>query len=162
MKKVSIGVVALLTGFWFFGGDSEESEDDVIDVLDNDNHRPLTDRVWISHIPKHERDKFHAMLMLEGPQMGVFSKNSSYEGDWSAFEWRVDKRFTIKMLQDESEHTISAKVQKGPRCKGFDYCLVIKGTPRGPQFYGSMEDWVIEGHESFDAKGWTNATFFDK
>lgn len=124
-----------------------------------DKHAPtggdfelLANRIWIDHIPTNEREKINVFLMLDEPTFGMFSKSSAYEGDWAAFEWSMEKGLVLKMLQNETKHRVNPKLATGARCAPFDHCLKLGGSPRGPKKYGSMEDWVINSADQFDAR----------
>src|SRR5690606_30465077 len=96
---------------------------------------------------KKPTDKFDIFVMLDEPAAGVFQNTSAYEGDYSAFEWsnphRGDDRYEITMLQQGKRLRLSIHVAD-EGCRGFDYCMKIKGAPRGASRYVSMKDWVID------------------
>lgn len=112
----------------------------------------LANRIWIDHIPTNERDKINVFILFDDPTFGGFSKSSAYEGDWAAFEWSLDKGLVLHMMQADTKHRVRPKITSGASCAPFDHCLKLKGTPRGPKKYGSMEDWVVNGQSEFDVR----------
>lgn len=125
--------------FWMGGGaDTEQPVNPQADVTWNN-------RVWIDEIPTTERQKINWFLGIDDPQIGVFQKTSVYEGDYTLFAWRDKKEgvIDIEMLQSGKSHKL--RIQTGSKnCGRFDYCMTIKGAPRGAKKYYSMKDWVIE------------------
>ncbi len=107
----------------------------------------LVNRVWIERVPDAPNDKFHILAIVDEPAFGVFQHTSFYEGDYSMFSWEnLDAHgFDLVMLQNEKSYKLRYSIAtKG--CRGFDYCMNVKGAPRGVKQYYSMEDWVIEPH----------------
>lgn len=150
IKYVVIFLLIVLVAWWYWCSDKEsESQSQVTQI---EELEPLVDRLWIDHIPTTEREKVDLFLMLQEPTIGVFSKSSAYEGDWASFEWGLDGGLHLVMLQNEKKHKIKASILKGPGCAPFDYCMKLKGAPRGSKKYGSMEDWVINANELPDAR----------
>lgn len=112
----------------------------------------MADRVWIDHIPTTERDKIDVFVIFADPTFGVFTTSSAYEGDWAAFEWQLNKGLELTMLQADTKHKVHPKIMSGAACAPFDYCMKLKGAPRGSKRYGSMEDWVINSQSDFDVR----------
>jgi len=112
----------------------------------------LSNRIWIDHIPTHERDKVHVFVLFDDPTFGGFSTSSAYEGDWTSFEWSLEKGLVLSMLQSKSKHQVHPKLKSGAACAPFDHCMKLKGAPRGPKTYGSMEDWVVNDASEFDTR----------
>ena len=129
---------------WPSGDEAAQKDSQQIEILSTEDMSPLSNRIWIDRIPKDERTKIDVFLMFEEPTLGGFSRSSAYEGDWTTFEWEFSKGLHFHMLQSQKRHKITASVTKGASCKVFDYCLTIKGAPRGAKHYGSMEDWIID------------------
>jgi hypothetical protein len=121
----------------------------------------LVNRIWIDSIPTTERDKVDVFLMIEEGSFGVFSKSSAYEGDWSAFAWSMENGLRLHMLQSDKTHKVRVRVWKGSRCAPFDYCMDIKGNPRGAKRYGSMEDWIITSDAEANPPQLVQDLFFD-
>lgn len=116
-------------------------------------HAPkVENRVWIERMPDTPRQKFDVFVLIEDaknpsePGIGVFSRTSAFEGDFTVFNWwrKEPGKFRIYMLQKKKTHRLRAKTtDRG--CEPFDYCLKLEGAPRGARKYGSMREWVIEG-----------------
>ena len=140
-------LAVVLTAWWFWP--SSECKNVMPAGGDFDT---LAIRIWIDHIPANERDKINVFLLLDDPTIGVFSKSSAYEGDWSSFEWSLDKGLVLTMLQAGTKHRVHPKVASGAVCAPFDHCLKLKGAPLGAKKYGSMEDWVLDGQQNLDVR----------
>jgi hypothetical protein len=112
----------------------------------------LSNRIWIDHMPTNERDKVDVFLLFDDPTFGGFSRSSAYEGDWTSFEWSLHKGLVLSMLQSQSKHKVHPKITGGASCLPFDYCLKLKGAPRGSKTYVSMKDWVVNGAQDFDVR----------
>lgn len=146
---VSLALVIAAWWLWPSSTESTASEDAKSAGGDFD---VLANRVWIDHMPTSERDKINVFVLFDEPTFGVFSESSSFEGNWGAFEWSLDKGLVLHMLQEGSKHRVHPKVASGAACAPFDYCLKLKGAPRGPKKYISMEEWVVNGQEQFDVR----------
>jgi hypothetical protein len=123
--------------------------------------KTLVNRLWIDSIPTKERDKVDVFLMLDEGNFGVFSKSSAYEGDWSAFAWSLENGLRLHMLQSGKTHKVQVKIWRGAVCAPFDYCMDIKGNPRGAKRYGSMEDWIITSEAEANPPQLVQELFFD-
>jgi len=141
LRKVTlVSTILLLATAWYCW---PESEDDA-SVSDGVMEQLLVNRIWIDQIPTKERDKVNVFVMVDEPQIGVFSNSSSFEGEWAMFEWDLTEGFHLRMLQKDTSHKLKVMVMKDPkRCAPFDYCLKMRGAPKGVKKYGSMEDWII-------------------
>ena len=108
----------------------------------------LLDRVWIDRAPNAPTDKFNVFIALHESRGGSFVHTSAYEGNYSVFQWRkLDKgRMELVMLQPGETHHLRFQVASR-NCRGFDYCMQLRGAPRGAELYYSMSDWVIESGE---------------
>lgn len=138
MKKKSLillAVLPLLGIFWFWS--SPEAEDNKL----------LVDRLWIDHVPHSEREKISILIALSEEEVGIFQHTSVYQGDYDLFQFKQEgNRLQIHMLQSNKKTTAT---YKATRCseRGFDYCLEISGSPRGPKRYYSREGWEIGSME---------------
>ena len=150
IKIVVLVIIVMLVARWYWSDRNQSQPEE--ESLSASDLSPLSDRIWIDHMPKTERDQVDLFVILEEPTIGAFSKSSAYAGDWASFEWEYEKGLRIEMLQSQTKHKIKAKVMKGEACAPFDYCLRLKGAPRGSKRYGSMEDWVIGSNELPDSR----------
>lgn len=133
MKKsvLLVTAAALLGGYYWFG--AEPQSDDI-----------AFNRIWISHLPQHDRDKFSLAAFIQDDKIGIFQDTSAYQGSYDIFGYSGNSgTVTLHMLQDNKKVKVTYTASKC-NVKNFDYCLEIKGSPRGPVRYYSQEDWVIE------------------
>ena len=151
MSKTRTALLAALTlvlaAWWLWPSQANNS----IDTSGGD-FDTLANRIWIDHIPTNERDKINVFILFDDPTFGGFSKSSAYEGDWANFEWSLDQGLVFHMLQADKKHRVHPKIASGAACAPFDHCLTLKGAPRGPKKYGSMEDWVVNAQAEFDVR----------
>ena len=144
MKKLlSISVViGVVASVWAFSGDDDSDDDKSV----NDGAEVTwNNRVWIEKMPTKHTEKVDLMLSVDDPRVGVFQRTSSYEGDFSVFIWSGDDgAVKLRMLQTDKTSKLTFKT-KSKGCGDFDYCMTVKGAPRGGKKYYSMSDWVIEG-----------------
>lgn len=150
IKILVVVIILVLVARWYWSDKNETQEDQARETMSG--LQPLSDRIWIDHMPKSERDKVELFVMLDEPTVGAFSNCSAYEGDWASFEWEYEEGLRIEMMQKGTKHKIKAQVLKGKSCAPFDYCLRLKGAPRGSKRYGSMEDWEIGGSALPDSR----------
>jgi hypothetical protein len=149
MRKILWLVVPALVVGYVWLRDDDSSDDRAVDQADSAADVSWHNRVWIDEIPTTERQKINWFLAVDDPQIGLFQKTSVYEGDYTVFAWRAKKDgvVDIDMLQSEKGHKL--KLKTGSKdCGRFDYCMTVKGAPRGAKKYYSMRDWVIEGAQS--------------
>ena len=141
-KKVWTGVVAfgLVVAWYALRGGSHDGAVGAAKLPPE-----LVNRVWIDALPTSAKQKVDVFLMIEEPRLGQFVRTSAYEGDYAVFEWRArdGKGVELVMLQTDKTHRVGFQVSTG-ECDPFDYCLKVKGAPRGAKRYYSMQDWVIE------------------
>jgi hypothetical protein len=113
-----------------------------------DENELAFNRVWISHLPQHEKDKISIFAMIDEEEIGIFDERSLFQGDFDIFEYRKDgNSILITLLQTEKKSKSSFKAS---RCneKGFDFCLEIRGNQRGPSRYVSRKGWEIESTDA--------------
>lgn len=140
MKKKSIVLVVIVACAlaWFFLR-SNDSDRNAMDVPAD-----LVNRVWVDRVPEKAEQKVDVLVMLGEPKLGQFLRTSVFEGDFAVFEWSEQGgRLQIVLLQSKAKHKMTASVSRKD-CGGFDYCMKVKGAPRGAARYVSMEDWVVE------------------
>jgi hypothetical protein len=147
-KALWLVIPALVAGYVWLGDDDDDDRETANEV-DDSAEVSWNNRVWIDEIPTSERHKINALVVADDPQIGLFQNTSFYEGDYSVFAWRAkaDGVVKIEMLQSDKSHKL--KIKTGTKdCGRFDYCMTVKGAPRGAKKYYSMKDWVIEGAHS--------------
>ena len=95
-----------------------------------------------------EKDKVSVFAMLSDAKIGIYNESSAYEGEFSLFEFKHrEGKLLVTMLQTEKSHKLSYKISNKGCGPMFDYCLTVKGAPRGPVTYGTMRDWVIDSSD---------------
>lgn len=106
----------------------------------------VTDRVWIDHIPRHERDVVQVFAALSprrhGP-IGVFEAVSRWRGEFEAFRYETHGReMRVVFPHDGQRETLQLTAT---RCRehGMDYCLEISGNSRGVARYYSKKGWEL-------------------
>jgi hypothetical protein len=136
MKKV-FALLSIAALFGIFWARSAPQEDNAL----------AFNRLWLSHIPQHERDKVSIYLLLEEEAVGIFQESSVYQGDYDLFSFKTDgNALLLTMLQSQKK---AKATYKASRCneRGFDYCIEIKGNPRGPARYYSRKGWEVDSTE---------------
>ena len=130
-KSLLFAIITVLFGVYWFG--AEPQSDDI-----------AFNRIWLSHLPQHERDKFSLIAFINDDKIGVFQEASAFQGNHDIFTYSgKGGALTITMLQEGKKANVSYTATKC-EVKNFDYCLEIKGSPRGPVRYYSQKDWVID------------------
>jgi len=113
----------------------------------------LLDRVWIDQMPQQPTDKIHLFVAITERPLGAFEHRSVWEGTWEVFRWRMrreDQRFLVELPQTGDKAEIEWDAQ-ACREGGFDYCLTLKGSPRGPERYYSKKGWEIRSRAEAEA-----------
>ena len=118
----------------------------------------LVDRMWVSERTTDPRHKISAVVFFSeeskvGDEIGLFVETSIYQGDYDAFKYGLEEqKLSLTMMQ--SNKKVKATYQ-ATRCKeerDFDYCLELKGAPRGTTKYyskkgmeiGSLEEALLQ------------------
>lgn len=112
--------------------------------------RLLKDRVWIDHMPAHDRDKLNLFIALtprprQGPQgpFGLFENVSPWEGHFEAFRYESQgEEMRIVFPQSGDRETLTVKPRKCSE-QGMDYCLEVSGSTRGVSNYYSRKGWEV-------------------
>ena len=108
-------------------------------------NRLVTDRIWIDHIPRGERDTIKVFALVSEHSVGVFQATSQWRGAYEAFRYEASGG-ELRMLFPQSGDRETARV-KARRCSenGMDFCLELDGASRGAKRYYSREGWEING-----------------
>lgn len=156
---VLFGIAALALGTFLLTGGSDDDEKSV-------DHADITwnNRLWIDKIPNTPKEKIDAFIAIDDPRIGFFQHTSAYEGDFSMFGWnQKDGKVGIEMLQSGKKHRLRMRVTNKD-CGAFDYCMEVKGAPRGSKRYYSMSDWVVDSRSIRDGNTlavWARAQLAD-
>ena len=110
---------------------------------------PLTNRVWLTQVPKKAEDVVGALVVLEAKgrrQFGALYRGSVYRGAFELFEWQPTKhegRAHLRLLQDGR----SVKIRTEPCTPdpGLDACIMVHGDPLGATRYQSKRIWGLRG-----------------
>lgn len=114
-------------------------------------NRLVTDRIWIDHIPRGERDTIKVFAAVSEHSIGVFQATSQWRGAYEAFRYEAGGG-ELRMLFPQSGDRETVKV-KARKCSenGMDFCLELEGASRGAKRYYSREGWEIKGGNNLDA-----------
>lgn len=111
----------------------------------------VTNRVWIDHLPRGERDIVQTVILLDDESFGLFGAASQWRGAFEVFRFEQHgTEVRVVYPQTGERETIRAHAK---RCNegAMDYCLEVEGASRGVKRYYSQEGWEIEGRPA-DAK----------
>jgi hypothetical protein len=142
MKKTLVGVALAATAAyagwqWMHDGDDAPAV--------GDESKLVLDRLWIDHLPRHERDTVQVFVALTEEPYGIFQQVAQWKGAHEIFRFEAhgDELRVVYPHTGEREK-LKARARK---CNehGMDYCLELKGASRGVKKYYSLEDWVIDG-----------------
>lgn len=138
MKKllVAAGAAGLMVGGWKLAH-RHQVDDAKLDV---------TDRLWIDHMPKHDRDLLHLVVALthnhDEANIGFLRFGSRWHAQVDGF--RFEKKgsdLSVEFPQNSWRATWHTKVS---RCSVGDFNLCLEITaPRGTFHYFSRDDWKV-------------------
>ena len=114
-------------------------------------NRLVTDRIWIDHIPRGERDTIRVFALVSEHSIGVFQATSQWRGAYEAFRYEAGGgELRLVFPQTGDRESVRAKAR---RCseQGMDFCLELDGASRGAKRYYSREGWEIGGGHDLDA-----------
>jgi len=105
----------------------------------------VLDRIWIDHMPRHDRDQISVFAALTEEPIGVFQTASAWKGHYELFRHEAHGD-EIRILYPQDNHRERVKT-KARSCDtdGFDYCLELAGASRGVKRYYSRKGWEIDG-----------------
>ena len=105
----------------------------------------VLDRVWVDHMPRHERDQFSIFVAITDEPVGVFQTRSVWKGHFEMFRHETHgDEIRILYPQDHHRERVTAKARKCSE-DGFDYCLELDGASRGVRRYYSRKGWEVDG-----------------
>jgi hypothetical protein len=108
-------------------------------------NRLVSDRIWIDHIPRNERDTIKVFAAISEHSVGVFQATSQWRGAYEAFRYEASGgEMRLVFPQSGDRETVRVKAR---RCneQGMDFCLELDGASRGAKRYYSREGWEING-----------------
>ena len=119
---------------------------------DTGTGKPLvTNRLWLDHIPRGERDTVQVFVALDDEAIGVFQAASAWRGGFEAFRFEAHGgELRLLYPQTGDREAVRAKAR---RCdeKGMEYCLELDGASRGVKRYYSQDGWEIDGTRDLGA-----------
>ena len=143
MKKVLLVIVAVVVGvsLWSWRrGAAPDSDKNLI-----------TDRIWIDHIPRGERDTIQVFAAVSEHSVGVFQATSQWRGAFEAFRYETSGgEMRLLFPQTGDRETVRIKARKCNEQR-MDFCLELEGASRGVKRYYSREGWEIGGARDLDA-----------
>jgi hypothetical protein len=110
---------------------------------------PLTNRVWLTKVPKKAEDAIGALVVFEAKgrrQFGALYRGSAYRGTFELFEWKPDDeqgRAHLRLLQDDK--SVKIRTERCTPDEGLDACILLHGDPLGAVRYQSKRIWGLRG-----------------
>jgi hypothetical protein len=142
MKKALLTTVAIAgVGFGVYRWRSEpapapKQQDDLV-----------TDRLWIDHMPRGERDVIQIFAAITEEPVGIFQATSRWKGEFEMFRYESHgDEFRIVFPQTGQRDKVRARATECDR-NGMDYCLELSGSSHGVRRYYSREGWEIGNAE---------------
>ncbi|HEY1812153.1 MAG TPA: hypothetical protein VGG74_07330 [Kofleriaceae bacterium] len=134
MKKLLVVVAIAVIGVAAWRVRSHKSVDT------QDGKSVLVDRLWLDHIPSHEREPFNILALFSEHSVGVFQKLTAYTGNYEMFQYG-NGGWKYPQTRETDSPTVRIR-----RCddNGMDFCMDITGNSRGVHRYYSRKDWVIK------------------
>jgi len=146
MKKllVAAGAAGMLVGGWRLA--HRHSVDD--------SKVEVTDRLWIDHMPRNDRDLLHLLIAVtqdhHDENVGFLRFGSRWHAEFNGF--RFEKKgsdLAVEFPQNSWRATWHTKVS---RCHVGDFTLCLEITaPRGTFHYFSRDDWEIGNADAGNA-----------
>jgi hypothetical protein len=145
MKKpvllvIMVSVAALSVWTWKRGGEPVAP-----------TNRLLTDRIWIDHVPRNDKDTINVFAAISEHAVGVFQATSQWRGNFEVFRFEANGP-ELRLLYPQTGDREAVRT-KAKRCneQRMDFCLEIDGASRGVKKYYSREGWEIDGGRDLDA-----------
>lgn len=141
---VMVGVVGLMVGGWKLAHRHHV----------DDGKLQVTDRLWVDHMPKHDRDLLRVIVALthdhDDQNVGFVQFGSRWHGQFDRFRFdRNGDDLAVEFPQNSWKATWHTKVS---RCSVGDFTLCLEVTaPRGTFHYFSRDEWVIGSEDAGQA-----------
>jgi hypothetical protein len=146
MKKALLAMVVLAgtgVGVYRWKGDSAPAPKHQEDLL--------TDRLWVDHIPRGERDVFQIFAARTEEPIVILQSTSRWKGEFEMFKYEAHgDEMRIFYPQTRSSEKVRAKATECNR-DGMDYCLELEGSNHGVKKYYSRDGWEIGNQRDIDA-----------
>jgi hypothetical protein len=147
MKKALLAMVAVTaTGYGVYRWQSDApakattADDDLI-----------TDRLWIDHLPRNDKDMIQIFAAITEEPVGIFQATSQWKGEFELFRYeRQGSELRVVFPQTGTKDRVTAKATRCDQ-RGMDFCLELEGSSRGVKKYYSREGWEIGSVRDIDA-----------
>lgn len=103
----------------------------------------VTDRIWIDHMPRNDKDIVQIFAAISDNSIGVFQSGSQWTGQFEIFRYELsgdDMRMVYPQTNSREKATVRARKCNENR---MDFCLEIDGASRGVKKYYSREGWEL-------------------
>jgi hypothetical protein len=111
----------------------------------------VTDRLWIDHMPRGEKDVVQIFVALTEEPVGAFQAASRWKGEFELFRYEHHgNEYRIVFPQTGTRERVCATASECNR-GGMDYCLELEGASHGVKRYYSREGWEIGSVRDIDA-----------
>lgn len=115
----------------------------------------LTNRVWVAHMPKDERDLVPHLMLFEksGYRGGAFGVASAWRVETSLVRFRYDPpKLELEIPQRGIKGRVDVRIHECKDApKPFDLCLELKEGERKLRLYSRLKwrlkDWVPVGFD---------------
>ncbi len=111
----------------------------------------VTDRLWIDHIPRGERDVIQVFAALTEEPIGIFQATSRWKGEFEAFRYELHNNELRMVFPQTGARERARAVATECNQAGMDYCLELDGAGHGVKRYYSREGWEIGSVRDIDA-----------
>jgi hypothetical protein len=139
MKKALLAMVAVTAaGYGVYRWQSDAPA--VPSTIDDDL---VTDRLWIDHIPRNDRDMVQIFAAITEEPIGIFQATSQWKGEFELFRYeKQGNELRVVFPQTGTKDKVKAKATRCDQ-RGMDFCLELEGASRGVKKYYSREGWEI-------------------
>lgn len=146
MKKALLAMAVLAgTGYGVYQWSSDEAPPA------RTHDVSVTDRLWIDHIPRNDKDTIQIFVAITEEPIGVFQAASQWKGEFEFFRYEQHGgELRILFPQTGTRDRVRAKATECNK-NGMDYCLELEGSSRGVKRYYSREGWEIGSVRDLDA-----------
>lgn len=146
MKKALLAMVAVTAAG--YGVYRWQSDAPAKVTTDNDL---ITDRLWIDHLPRNDKDMIQIFVAITEEPMGIFQSTSQWKGEFELFRYEQHgNELRIVFPQTGTKDRVTAKATRCDQ-RGMDFCLELQGSSRGVKKYYSREGWEIGSVKEADA-----------
>jgi hypothetical protein len=121
----------------------------------DESNLDVTDRLWIDHMPKHDRDLLRVLVAVthnehDDDNVGFLHFGSRWHAQLDGFRFeKHDNDLAVEFPQSSWRATWHTKVT---RCSVGEFTLCLEITaPRGTFHYFSRDDWEIKNTDAASA-----------